>query len=486
MNLQRRDFLKTTGLLSAAALCNGLRADEAAPTAPRDLVRVAVVGVRGRGCDLIKPWAAMKDVQIAAICDVDTNVTAKALKICTDAGQEKPRFEQDFRRLLDDKSIDAVAISTSNHWHALATVLALQAGKHVYVEKPVSQTLFEGRRMVEAARKYNRVCFIGTQRRSSEAMAKAVEFLRAGKLGKVNVGRGVVYKRRESIGKKVDAPVPAGVDYNLWQGPAPERAFNPNRFHYEWHWNWDYGSGEMGNNGIHMLDVVRWGMNKNELPKKVISIGGRYGYDDDGQTPNTQIACFDYGDSQMICETRGLPTDPYPPFVPPPADAATRKNHPNSLVVFHCSEGILTLLDKPIAYNLKGEIIETFTGTENHYRKFIDSVRAGKIVDPNCDIQEGHLSTGLCHLANISYRLGKEQAFDGAEMPFSGNDVGNETFKRMSEHLKTNNLDMKSLKYSLGRTLTIDPKTETFVSDAEASAMLTREYRKPFVVPEKV
>ena len=194
---------------------------------------------------------------------------------------------QDIRRLLDDKSIDAISVATPNHWHALATIWACQAGKDVYVEKPVSHNVSEGRRMVEAARKYERIVQTGTQCRSHKGIQDAIDFLRSGKLGQIYMAKGLCYKPRGSIGHKPDGPVPANVDYDIWLGPAPKRPFNPNRFHYNWHWNWDYGNGDLGNQGIHQMDLARWGLGKNELPKAVMASGGRFGYSDDGQTPNT-------------------------------------------------------------------------------------------------------------------------------------------------------------------------------------------------------
>lgn len=473
----RRDFLSRVSAAGVGAAVVGtslLRADEtAAPAAPIEKVRMAFAGVRGRGSDLMKEWAVMKDVEIAAIIDVDENVIGKAQKIAADAGGQKPRYEKDIRKVLDDKSIDVLVVATPNHWHSLAGIWALQAGKHVYVEKPVSHNYWEGARLAEAAKKYNRVAVTGTQRRSQGSIVSAIEYLHAGKLGRVKVGRCIYYGARKSIGKKPDAEVPAGVDYNLWQGPAAVRPFNPNRFHYEWHWNWEYGGGDLANNGVHYLDVIRWGLNKNELPKRMISLGGRYSFDDDGVTPNTQLAWYDYGDSQMICEIRNLATEPYR------ADSKPG-------VIFECENGYVVGGSTVDAYDLKWNKIETFKGGFTHARKFIDAVKKGSLNDANCAVAQGHISAAVCHLGNISYRTGETRAFDGTAALFKENETLSEAYRRMVEHLGANKVDMNAEKICVGRMLEFDAKTETFPGDAKATALLRREYRAPFAVPEKV
>ncbi|HLX59752.1 MAG TPA: Gfo/Idh/MocA family oxidoreductase [Planctomycetota bacterium] len=473
----RRNFLTGLSATGAAAALSPtlLRADDThTPASPRDIARIAIFGVRGRGADHMKEFAAMKDVQVVAIADPDENVIGKAMKLAAEH-EQKPRYEKDLRKVLDDKNVDAVIIATPNHWHSLAAILSLQAGKHVYCEKPVSQNHWEGARMVEAARKYNRVCMTGTQNRSGASNAAGIAYMQAGKLGKIKIGRGIVYRARKNIGNKQDAPVPAGVDYNIWQGAAHEHPFNPNRFHYEWHWNWEYGNGELGNNGIHALDVVRWGLGKNELPHRVLSLGGRYGFDhDDGQTPNTHVVWYDYGDCQMVCELRNLATEEYNPTKPD--------------VVFHCEHGILAKAggSKMTAYDLKWNKIEEFTGGNNHYRRFTDAVKKGSLDDPGNFILEGHLSTSICHLGNISHRVGEELPFEGVESTIKENEALSDAYARMVEHLKKNNIDLKAEKLTVGKLLEFDNKTEAFIGDAKATALLRREYRAPFVVPEKV
>src|SRR5262245_31118753 len=264
----RRAFLASS-LATLPALTAARAADK-----PGEKLRLAVLGVRGRGKDLVKGFSAFEDVEIAAVCDADLNVVPAALKVLSSRHPREPKVVQDMQHVFADKDIDAVAVATPDHWHALATIRACQAGKHVYVEKPISHNLVEGRRMVEAARKYKRVVQVGTQRRSAEALVNAAKFVRDGKLGKVPFARAWIAGDRKSIGKKADGTAPAKVDYNLWLGPAPKRAFNPNRFHYNWHWFWDYGTGELGNNGIHGLDVVRWLLDL-DAPVRVTSGGGK-------------------------------------------------------------------------------------------------------------------------------------------------------------------------------------------------------------------
>jgi predicted dehydrogenase len=391
-----------------------------------------------------------------------------------------PKFEQDFRKLLDDKTIDIISIATPNHWHSLMAVWAIQAGKDVYVEKPVSHNISEGRRVVEAARRYNRICQAGTQCRSMTGTRAAMGFLRNGKLGKITLARGLCYKSRPSIGK-VSGPQepPSTMDYYLWCGPAPlkkphHRSAVFGAVHYDWHWFWDYGNGDLGNQGIHQMDVARWGLGKNELAKSVVSVGGRFGYVDDGETPNTQICVFDYGDSELIFEVRGLPTKHL---------LGARVGN-----VFYGSKGYLVCpsYDSAVAYHPDGQIMEVFKGGDDHFGNFIKAVRSRKKEDLNGDILEGHLSSALCHLGNISYRLGIEQPFSKPAQAFGDDKSAYETLARMEEHLKEDKVPLDSTSYHIGRRLMFDAQAERFINDKEADALLTREYRSPFVVPEKV
>jgi predicted dehydrogenase len=424
--VNRRVFLASAGAGAAALAVPG----HARAVGASDRLRVAVIGIRGRGGDHISAYCDRSDIELAALCDVDTRQFDQRSAQVEKKTGKAPKLVQDLRRLMDDKSIDIVSIATPNHWHALAAVWACQAGKDVYVEKPVSHNVSEGRKIVEAARKYGRVVQTGTQSRSMTGVREAMDFLHSGKLGKIYLARGLCFKPRGSIGEKADAPVPAGVDYNIWLGPAPERPFNPNRFHYEWHWNWAYGNGDIGNQGIHQMDLARWGLGQDSLPTRVESSGGRFGYKDDGETPNTQTAAFRYDDCMLEFEVRGLPS-----------------NDEKGLKVgnlFYGSEGYLALNgDRWAAYlGHKSEPGPSGKGQGDHFDNFLQAVRARKPALLNAEILEGHLSSALCHLANIAYRL--------------------------------------------GRPLKLDPAAENFGSDGDANAMLTRNYRAPFTMPKEV
>jgi predicted dehydrogenase len=481
--LKRRDFLKQSTMAAAAAALPASLAG-AAPSARaggNDVLRIAVCGVKGRGLSHVGEWAAMKDVQVAAIVDIDETVIHNAMTTVEKKAGNTPIYYQDFRKMLEDKSIDAVSIATCNHTHTLIAINSVIAGKHVYVEKPLSHNVWEGRKLVEAARKYNKCVQHGTQSRSGGGHRKAAAFLAEGKLGPVKLSRGLCYKRRQSIGKKPDAPIPKGVDYNLWLGPAPEHPFNPNFFHYNWHWHWDTGNGDIGNQGVHEMDKARWYLGKNSLPLKVSCIGGRFGYEDDGETPNTQIVVFDYGDSQLMFEVRGLETEKY---LLPGLDPEKHKGAAEGIGnVVHCKDGFVAGTS---AYDYQGnkipiEVKDDGRGV-NHFRNFIDGVKSGKHETLNADVLDGHLSSALCHLANISYRLGELRPITKDD-PFSCEE-GNEAFHRMRKHLKENGVELEKTQLRVGRTLSFDPKNEKFVGDPEADKLLTREYRKPFVVPE--
>ena len=438
--LPRREFLEDTAALAASmAMIPGLASADTPktgeadtkPASANDTLRVAVCGVRSRGMEHIEGWNRLNDVRITAICDVDLNVTGPARKAVAKRNGSEPPVVQDIRRLLDDKSIDAISIATPNHWHALATIWACQAGKDVYVEKPVSHNVSEGRRMVEAARKYERIVQTGTQCRSHQGIQDAIAFLRSGKLGQIYMAKGLCYKPRGSIGHQADSPVPKGVDYDIWTGPAPMRPFNANRFHYNWHWFWDTGNGDVGNQGIHQMDLARWGLGKTELPKAVMSSGGRFGYTDDGQTPNTLQTSFEFDDCELQFEVRGLITN---------NEAQVKIGD-----IFYGTEGILAITSYEswqVFFGPKLEKGPSGKGTGDHFANFVKAVKARDPKLLNADIEQGHLSSAYCHLGNIAYRL--------------------------------------------GRKLHVNPSTESFVNDSEADAMLTREYRAPFVVPTKV
>jgi predicted dehydrogenase len=422
--IHRRRFLQTSGAAAGAALLAHTVAGTGAK--PNERIRLAVMGLHGRGRDLMRGFARCPDAEIVTLIDPDDTVIPRAVKDLSGVQKAEPKVEKDVRKVLDDPTITAIAIAAPDHWHALATVWACQAGKHVYCEKPASHNLIEGRRMVEAARKYDRVVQIGTQRRSMPHFQSAAELLHAGKLGKVPMAKTWIGGARPSIGHKPDGPVPVGVDYNLWTGPAPLRPFNPNRFHYEWHWNWDYGTGELGNNGIHGLDVLRWLLTL-DAPTRITSGGGKLFYDDDRQTPDTQIAAFDFPGTTLVWEHRIW---------------APRSHDGESFgLTFYGEKGTM-VFDRKGWHVVDGvEASDKAQETDRaHFQNFLDCVRSGH--RPNADVEEGHKSTRLCHLGNIAYRTGRTLHFDGV--------------------------------------------TETIKDDPEANKLLGRSYSAPFVMPEKV
>jgi predicted dehydrogenase len=416
----RRTFLGAAGMLAVSGRV------VAASAAAGDRIRVAVIGVRGRGAELARLFARNEQAEVAAVCDVDDAAFAKSVHAVESIAGKPPRTEKDFRRLLDDKSIDAIAIATPDHWHALITVLGCQAGKDVYVEKPVSHNVVEGRRMVEAARKYARIVQAGTQRRSTASVQEAIAYLHTGALGKVGMARTWIHHQRVNIGHGQPEPVPAGVDYAMWQGPAPDRPFQRNRFHYNWHWFWHWGTGELGNNGIHAVDVARWGLNVAD-PIAVSSGGGKYIFEDDQETPDTQIVTWEFPQACIVWEHRLWSKH-----------GTEGSGFGNA---FYGENGTLIIDEKGWRVEegaaAGGKQVD---GQAAHIANFLDCIKTR--AKPNAEIEVGHLSTRLCHLGNIAHRL--------------------------------------------GRKLVFDPSREAFANDREADQLLTREYSERFEMPSHV
>ena len=474
MKLSRRSFLKSAAA-TTSALSWSAHSWSQTEGANND-IRVAVVGFGGRGGSHINAFKKMKGVRLVALCDADKKILdSHAKKLESD--DLKVETYTDVRKLIENKNIDVVTTATPNHWHSLISIWAVQAGKDVYVEKPISHNVWEGRKVVEAARKHNRIVQAGTQSRSSHGLREAFAWVREGNLGKIKVARGLCYKRRPSIGK-VDGPqpIPASVDYDLWCGPAAKLPLMRQRLHYDWHWVWNTGNGDIGNQGIHQMDTSRWALGKMELSSKIISVGGRFGYVDDGETPNTMFAIHDYGDVLLVFEVRGLPAG---------VDTQAMDKLKGESVghIIECEGGYLAGTN---AFDKDGKKIKTFKGSEDHFANFIKGVRSRKTTDLNADILDGHLSSALCHTANISYRLGKQASQDEIKEALKTNSAALETLARFEEHLGANNVKLDMTKATLGAFLQMDGKAERFLSDAKANALLTREYRKPFVVPEVV
>jgi predicted dehydrogenase len=477
--LTRRSFLNRTLAAAGAGFAIGGTKSSGRVLGANDTIRVGVAGLNGRGASHVGEFSGMKGVQVTYLIDPDTRTFESRLKTVKAKGGNTPRTVQDVRRALEDKELDAISIATPNHWHALMTIWACQAGKDVYVEKPCSHNVHEGRVAVEAAKKHDRIVQHGTQSRSSRQWAQVAELVKSGRYGKLLVSRGLCYKPRPSIGIKPNADPPTELDYDLWLGPALAHPFNANYVHYNWHWFWDFGNGDIGNQGVHEMDKARWMIPGATLPRSVVSLGGRFGYKDQGQTPNTQIAVFDYGDAHLIFEVRGLKTVPY--------DHLSR-GVGNTV---HLEAG--TIADGKFypKGSDKGEPlpkVEVARESEGgHFGNFIAAVRSRKPQDLNAPILEGHYSAALCHLANISYRLGEQVPFNSRTKAFGDDKAAYETLARMEEHLsKGNGLSLDGQEYRLGRRLAFDAQAERFSGDEEANKLLTRAYRAPFVVPDRI
>jgi predicted dehydrogenase len=447
--IDRRTFMAVAGGAAGGRILN---LESSSQDSRSDPLVVAVVGIHGQGKSHLQCFAAVPGVRIKTICDVDERTWPEAARFAERCGVAKVGFEADFRRVLDDREIDAVSIATPNHQHALQTIWACQAGKDVYVEKPVSHDLGEGRQAVKAARRYGRVVVGGMQQRSYPHVIEAVERLRSGVIGDVYLARGLCFKPRPSIGRKGAFPVPPGLDFDLWLGPAPERPFTENLVHYNWHWFWDFGNGDIGNQGVHEMDAARWGLGQTTLPTRVHSTGGYYGEPCDQETPNTQTATFEWPDGKVLqFEVRGLATHDehgirignlfygtegwmhldiqgFRTFLGPKGEPGPSMD---AVVI-----GGTASVGGPAGF-IEGEAHES--SRFMHREHFVKAVRSRKPADVRGDILEGHLSSALCHLANVSYRL--------------------------------------------KRSLVFDPETETFPGDAEASALLSRPGRAPFAIP---
>ena len=455
---KRREFIKNSVIGTAGIAIGGMGFSSksyASIVGANDRINIAVIGFKGRGGAIVNSFASMKDtknVVIKTLCDADEQFFAQRVKAVQDRSGITPKTEWDMRKVFEDKDIHAVSFGTPNHWHALGTIWAIQAGMHVYVEKPVSHNVQEGRKMIEASRKYNLRVQSGYNGRSSNTNIEAIKFLHDGGIGDVYMARGLCLKPRDSFGISKDSAPPPTLHYDIWLGPAPWRNYNESKGHYNWHWFWDTGNGDTGNQGAHQFDLARWGMNKNEHPVSIFSMGGVFGIDPKEcaqETPNTQSSVFKYADGKILeFETRGRYTN---------AEASLGITVGN---IFYGTEGYLELGGDSWRAFRKRET-EPFAGTKtdtggkrqeapdliggdasDHFGNFIDAIRSGKHEDLRCDIIDGHLSSSLPHLANISYRLGRELKFRG--------------------------------------------EFEKFANDSEADMMLSRVYRQPYVVPDIV
>jgi predicted dehydrogenase len=471
--LNRREFLKAgmTGVAGAAALSGiSFITQPERVFGANDRVRVAICGLHGRGMDHVRNYAKIPNAEIAAVCDVDENVLRRRLVQIQQMGIPKPVTYIDVRKLLEDKSIDAISVATQNHWHSLMGIWACQAGKDAYIEKPCCHNIWEGRQLALASERYNRIVQHGTQIRSATAIREGMQKLHDGMLGDLYMARGLCFKWRDTIGHAPVAPVPAGVHYDLWTGPAPMHAFTKNRFHYNWHWFWWYGNGDLGNQGIHQVDVARWGLGV-KFPNKVSAIGGHFMFDDDQETPNDLSCAFEFdlpnGKRRMMTfEVRHWITNNEAeigtPALGTPAPSPSPGGHPRLGPLAGSRNTVGDIFYGPKGYMATGdEDADTYkvwlgpdqepqqsvhAGSERaHFANFIDCVISRKKENLNAPIEEGYISASLMHLANASYRL--------------------------------------------GRTIYFNPDSQEVIGDEEADLLLRdgdRGYRAPFVVPEEV
>lgn len=490
MDVSRRDFVERAMLAATAALAASNVSDplEAAEQpsdsriSPNEKVRVATIGVNGQGGSHLSEWLKLPDVEVVAICDCDPNAYKKVVGKFKEASIQ-PKFYQDVRKLLEDKSIDAVSIATPNHWHALMSVWAMQAGKDVYIEKPCSHNVREGRVMTQWARKLGRICQMGVQSRSMNGMRSALEFVRSGKIGKVSVAKAICFRRRGSIGLvDTPAPIPEGLDFDLWCGPAPKVVPIRKKLHYDWHWVRTTGNGDLGNQNPHELDKARWGLGKQELPKRVLSIGGRLGYVDNGDVANSQVTFYQWDDALLISDVRGLDIKSRVTFGlkgVKPFDGASN--------IWYGTDGYVVApnYSSGIAYDNDGNEIERWSGGEYkaHFANFVKAIRSRNHKDLHLDIEDGHLSSALAHLGNVSWQLGQATSINDRPSRWSDNKYIAETLDSFEAYAKENNVDFNATRLSLGMELSIDPKTELSTSEA-ANKLFTREYRQGYVLPE--
>ncbi len=502
----RRSFIrKSVGTTSALVALGQARfahsqTEPKASTSPNEQMNVAIIGTGGRGGTHISEMLHADGVTISHICDVDEEKGSQRATQIEKAQGSRPEFKTDLRHILDVPSVDFVTIATPNHWHALGGIWAIQAGKDAYVEKPVCHNIAEGTALIAAARKYDKMCQVGTQCRSSQAIIDAISFMNAGGIGDVNFARGLCYKRRKSISPLGDYPVPGNVDFNLWSGPAQytDPKVTRQQFHYDWHWQRLYGNGDLGNQGPHQTDVARWGLGVDSHPISVISYGGRLGYQaerddstyvDAGDTANTEVSIYDYGDKCMVFETRGLSVDSSGDEELNRLFGSTEGNKIG--VVFYGSQGYVVQrqYDNCVAFDKEFNVIKEFNGSGDHFGNFVAACRNRDQKTLNADVREGHLSAAISHLGNISYYLGEKNHASPAELRsalkgIKSLDDNSATLDRTLAHLTKNGVDLDKYPVSLGPLLKFDPELEVFPDSEAATALVTREYRPEFTCPK--
>ena len=481
--LSRRNFLAHS---AAATIAAPFIANPAfgQGNSPNGMLGAMIVGAGDRGGSHVGAMLSDPRTVVLYICDPDSTHAANRAKRVEERQGFAPKVISDMREALGDEKLDIVTCAAVTHWHTLCGIWALQAGKHVFLEKPISSSIHEGQAIVAAAKKYGKVCQVGTQRRSFKGYIDAVKFVQSGGIGEVKLARGICYKRRKSIGALGQYPVPENVDYNLWCGPCPDDPPTRPKFHYDWHWQRKYGSGEIGNNGPHFNDLARWFLGLERFPNRVAAYGGRVGYDvekndpnyiDAGDTPNVHVSVFDYGDKTIVMECRGLETP--------------KLLNVGFGAVIYGSEGYVTMNDteSPIAFDSTGKEIKKFSGGGNPFTEFIDAAEKNNPSLVKANARCGALSAALCHLGNIAYFVGEENKLPVAEVERRLKDEPEHhlvTFKDTVDHLAKNGVDANKTMFSFGLPLTIDPATERFTDSDAANRLLARPCRDGFVVPQ--
>ncbi len=477
--IKRRDFIKGTAASAAASVLPWTMTGNV--LGANDTLGAATVGFRSRGHSHIRLVNNKNGCKLVALCDADKGVVGSGIK----KYGESVKGYTDIRKMLEQKDIDIVTTATPNHWHALVTIWSIQAGKDVYVEKPVCHNVWEGRQMVEWARKEGKIVQTGTQSRSSRSsIGKAVKFVQDGNLGKIQYAVGTCFKPRKSIGKlSQPMQIPENVDYDLWCGPAAKVDLYRPRLHYDWHWDYNTGNGDMGNQGIHQMDIARWFLGEPRLSPRVLSVGGRLGYDDGGDTANTQTVYHDYEKAPLIFETRGLPNRDLNWGTGMP-----RWRGSGVGVIVQCEGGHVLVPNyySAVAYDKSGKEVKKWRGTDPmtpHVQNFLSAVRSRKHSDLNADIEEGFVSSALCITGNISHKLGKPASPSSIQSALKSDKLFAESAERLAQHLEANKIDLNKTKVTFGAVLEMDPKTERFTNNDAANKLLSRAYRKDFAVP---
>ncbi|MCU0871361.1 MAG: Gfo/Idh/MocA family oxidoreductase [Pirellulaceae bacterium] len=473
MSVTRRQFLRRSSA-AAASLALPMVATSRVLGANEE-IRVAVVGCGVRGGTHVAEFGRQAGVRIAAVCDPDRERVAAFAKRVEASYGYRPAEVADVRQLMDRKDLDVISVATMQYWHSLPTIWACETGRHVYVEKPLAHFIWEGRQMVNAARKYNRLVQIGTQARSRDTDRQVIDYIRSGQLGKIQYIVCFANKARTSIGKRSEPlPIPETLDYELWCGPARKEPIYRNRIQYDCSFTWNMGDGESCNQGVHEIDVARWLLGETTLPRRVMSVGGRFTFNDAGDVPNTQIIYYDYPSAPILYEVHNLragkDTDKMPSFRGSGVDTCVQ------------CEGGYVMMHAGVVRDNQGKEIKRFGGKEDPFDNFIRAVRSGKREDLNAEVLEGHLSTNICHAGNISYRLGQRASAADVRAQIGDLPVFQEMVDRYLEHLKAHDIDPGES--TLGPWLECDTDQECFKDNARANELVKGFYRKPFEVPE--